>query len=458
MSALPPLVLLLAYYFPPATGIASERMVGFHRHLPTFGWDPLVLAPRDPHFHQAPREGGEDPSSVIRTGSLELSRLLRRRSAGSEPVSRRAQGGGGADDTLSPVIAGVGGNTVRRLVRECLYLPDAQIGWVPFALRAGGRVLEGEPTRDRIVFSSSVPYSAHLAAARLANRFRLPWVAEFRDPWSAQDPSKLPVSPFRRKLDARLEAWIIRRADRIVVTAGRTRDLLLEHFPETVPGKVAVIPNGFEPRGREEAPEPSHAGSIPPPGEPMTLVHAGTLHEPEFAVPVFEALAVLERAHPGSLRLLVYGDPQPWRRALELLGAGHPSWIELVGNVSPEDAQNAIWGASALLLPAPHRRFRPIVLGKLFSYLGSRRPILGVVPPGSEMEDLIRRAGDGRLVPEWDVDGIRLRLEALLKEHRAGRLQAPMVPEKRVAPFTRKARAGDLARVLGEALAERGRA
>ena len=86
--------------------------------------------------------------------------------------------------------------------------------------------------------------------------------------------------------------------------------------------------------------------------------------------------------------------------------------------------------ASVLLLFYPHPRFSRVIAGKLFSYLGARRPILGVVPEGSDMEGLIQTAGDGRMVPDWNVAGIMARLQELLGEHREGALQAPRVPEE----------------------------
>lgn len=408
--------------------------MGFFRHLPEAGWDPLVLAPRDPHFHQAPLEGQEDPASVIRTGSLELSRVLRRGLSVPRP------------DSLQPAHTGGPGPALRRLVRDYLYVPDAQVGWIPFLVRAGTRVLEREKNRKWVLFSSSVPYSAHLAAARLAARVRVPWVAEFRDPWSAQDPSRLPVSTFRRKLDARVEGWVLRRARHIVVTAHRTEELLFQHFPETPSEKVTVIPNGFE---------PGPPGKVPDPAEPMTLVHAGTLQDPAYLAPLLAAVATLEADRPGSVRIISHGDRGPWRTALQDLELGEPDWVDLRGVVSPDTANRAMAGASALLLFYPHIRFARVISGKLFSYLGARRPILGVVPPGSEMEELIFQAGDGWLVPEWDEAGIRRQLNGLLEEHRHGRLQSPRVPAEAVASFTRKARAGDLARVLEEVL-ERG--
>ena len=38
-------VLLLTYHFPPSGAVAVYRMLGLVRHLPAFGWQPIVVAP-----------------------------------------------------------------------------------------------------------------------------------------------------------------------------------------------------------------------------------------------------------------------------------------------------------------------------------------------------------------------------------------------------------------------------
>ena len=438
--------LLLAYYFPPATGIATERMVGFHRHLPAFGWDSHVVAPRTPHFPRAGERAQAKSEGVVRTSAIEISRLFRRGYKG-------LAGGGDEPDeasgSVSPVVAGRLGAALRRWVREWLYVPDAQVGWIPFAVRAGTRAVAASGPGPWVVYSSSVPYSAHLAAARLASRFRMPWVAEFRDPWSAQDELRLPASRFRRELDRRMEAWILGACQRVVVTAERTRELLLEEFPEVPPGKVALVPNGFEP-----LPE----GAPPGPDEPMVLLHAGTLQEPGYLRPLLEAAENINRGSGESpaVRIVSVGDPGPWLETLGAMGLGEVGWVELRGIREPAEAAGEMGHATALLLFYPHERFSKVISGKLFSYLGARRPVFGVVPPGSEMDRLIREAGEGWLVPAWETPAVEERLSGLLLRHRQGTVQSPRVPEEVVRPLTREARAGALARLFEEAIAEGG--
>ena len=91
-------VLIVAYYFPPLAGIGSIRLSRLAHHLPEFGWEPVVLAPRDtPH----PVDPGLsfDEEHVVRSKSIEVSRIGRvlhegaesKPAAGSEGTGRSAR-------------------------------------------------------------------------------------------------------------------------------------------------------------------------------------------------------------------------------------------------------------------------------------------------------------------------------------------------------------------------------
>lgn len=434
--------LLLAYHFPPAVGIAAERMDAFHRHLPAVGWQPRVVAPRAPHFHLAVSGSGGDAPSVVRTGSLELSRILR---WGYGPPER--EGGAETDGTVRPLSPGRAGSALRRWAREWLYVPDAQVGWVPFGIRQGRRALERNPADEWVIFSSSVPYSAHLVAGRLARQGGVPWVAEFRDPWTAHEEAFLRRTAFRRSLDRRIEEWILRAADHLVVTSRATREIFLSSFPFLAPERVTVVLNGFEP-----LPD----GSPPGKDRPMALVHAGTLHHPGFARPLLEALLAMEGEGGPGLELHVYGPQGPWREVLSELGRSEPPhWMSLMGLVTPGEAQRAMTRASALLLLLPDQAYARVISGKLLAYLGARRPVFGILPQGSEMETLVGELGEGWWVRPWARDGVREALGALLAKHREGSLQAPTGSEALLRELTRTSLTGTLAGVFRQVTEDR---
>ncbi len=427
-------VVMLAYYVPPLVGIASERAASLARHLSETGWLPVVVSPEAGFYHRDEASRPPEGVEVVRTGSVELSRIARRIWTGAE---ERVRGG-----AVRAVPVGKGGGHMRRWLREYLYVPDAQNGWIPFARRAAARVV-----RDRasdgpvVVHSSSVPYSAHLAARSVAAAEGVPWVAELRDPWTTCHPSLRPRSALRRAVDRRLESDLLGAADAVVVTSRSTRESLLTAHPALSSRSVHVVMNGFEELVDDLLPTP------PGPGEPMSLLYAGTVAPGVDETPLLEAVSAVEGSHPGAIRMHVLGPADSWRRAAASL-PGSDRWLESPGLVTPGEARRSMAAASVnvILLPGePHRDRLP---GKLFEYLGVLRPLLAVVPPGSEMEAMARRFGDARIVTDYRTGTVADALGGLLEEHRRGRLQAPRGTPEAVAVLSRRAQAGRLAEIL----------
>lgn len=429
-------LIVLAYYFPPLVGVASERWSALTLELAKLGWAPVVVAPSAGFYHRD-QEARDGVGAVIRTRSLELSRGLRRAVA----VARGDDSASAAGDEIRPLTTGRAAELARRLVRDFVYVPDAQIGWLPFAV-AGVRSACRRFDQKPVLVSTSVPYTAHLAAMRVAGRDAIPWVAEFRDPWSTgtfPDRSRFAA---RRSLDHKLERRIVDRADHVVVTSGSTREELLAAHPSLTPERISVVRNGF-------VPIPDRPP--PPSSEPMTILYAGTVNRGENLQPVLEALDDLHTSYPGAFRLRVLGPPEKWRQAR---GPAGRDWLELAGIVTPREARVAMYESSALLLLQSHPAYRSILPGKAFEYIGARRPILGIVLPGQELAELLDDHADARLVPPDDPGQLRSALESLLQEHRAGQLQAPRVSLETIMPLQRAEQAKRLGGIL-DRVAER---
>ncbi len=201
-------VLMVNYYFPPLGGIGSLRALKFATYLPEFGWEPTVLAPRDGAYYRDPSLAFPE-ERVVRTRSLELSRL-----------GKRALAAGGTD--TEPALVGPFLGRAREMVRRWIYRPDAQVGWYPFAVFAGRRTLRAR--RFDAIVSSSFPITAHLVARRLHRSAGLPWVAEFRDPWTdlldTRDPRRRRDKPLERALVAEADVVVVPSPDSIPI--GRT--------------------------------------------------------------------------------------------------------------------------------------------------------------------------------------------------------------------------------------------
>ncbi len=419
-------VLFLAYHFPPQVGIASERAAAMARWLPKNGWDVRVVTVQDGVYPKREEDASwADTSDVIRTPAVELSRILRTLAVGS---SERVH--------AEPLRLGRTGNRLRGLARDLLYVPDSRVGWIPYARRALRLHLSERPS-GALVYSTAVPYSAHLAAWSALGPDTL-WVAEFRDPWSEAHRDVQSGSATRRALNARMHQGILSRADRIIVTTeSGARELTRKR--EVPREKIRVVANGYE---------PGPLGTPPHRAQACRLVYAGSVSPGERVAPLLTALSRVRRRHGDRVRLRVVGPLDPWRQAAG--AAGLQAGLELPGTTSPDVARQEMANASVNVLLKWHPAYRNIVAGKAFEYLGVRRPILAGLPADTEMGRLLERTGEVTFVVADDPNAWETALETVLREHEEGSLQGPRAGTPALADLTREAQARRLARVFDE--------
>lgn len=415
-------LLLLAYHFPPQVGAAAARAASLARWLPEFGWDVEVITVSD-GFH--PSAAGADRAwlcEVERTRSLELSRWARR------AVTRRPL------DDSEPLVLGSRQDRLRRWVREWCYVPDSRAGWIPFARLALKRAL-AKDSRSTIVYSTSVPYSAHFAAwASLGPRTR--WVAEFRDPWSEAPALLRPRSATRRALDERMHRLVLQRADRIVVTSNATAAELVS-ARGLAEDRLSVVPNGFEP-------VPT---SVPPGADQSCLFqYVGTVSEGEDVEPLLRGLQRARSVVGDRLRFRVVGPTQIWQAALRQI-PGLENTVHLVGTTDGRTASEFTGAASANVVLS-WLPFLVTIPGKVFEYLGARRPVIAAVPPGSEAAALLSDYGVVEFVDGADEGAWAEAFLEIARRHQDGALSSPMTGRKSVEELTRRTRAQQLAVVL----------
>jgi glycosyltransferase involved in cell wall biosynthesis len=377
-------VLLVAYYFPPLGGAGSLRVSGFATHLPEYGWEPTVLAPRNGAYHRDPSlRFPED--RVIRSASFELSRIGKR-------LLRV-----GGDDIRPARVAGWR-SALRNGARQFLYYPDAQIGWFPAAWQRGREALRR--TSFDSIFSSSPPVTAHLIARRLHREMSIPWVADFRDPWS----EFLPPGSLVRRRAARLERSVAQTASEVVMTSPSYARWHAAKWNRS----VTVITNGHD---------GEHPRCVASPSR-FTLAYLGSYYpSTQDLTGVWAAIRRLAAAgSPGVDSLLFIGDLPPALRA-ELANHGLDGLVEVAGFLPHAEAIARLRASSALLVAGPRSAegvLRGQITAKLFEYLATERPIVYVGDPASDAAELLRRYPGCYVSAADDVDGI---VKALIRSN-----------------------------------------
>ena len=410
-------VLMVAYSYPPVGGSGVLRVLKFTKYLPQFGFAPVVLTVRNPPLDDLdPTLLEEVPKEVkvIAAASAEQ-QLLR---AASRPAR----------------LLGV--------KPEWFFVPGAQIGWLPFAVRAGEAIIREEDI-DVIFATAPVPTSL-LIGHVLKRRTRKPLVLDFRDPWTQNVFTNNYPTRLHRKLEERMERAVLRSADHVVTTTDEMTRGLIDKYP-FLRDRCATIRNGFDSSDFRELTRTASS-------ERFTITYAGSLYGLRTARHFLLALRNLMGKHRdlrNQIRVVFVGH-QNWRTGRAVQEVGLEDVVEMNGFVPHRESLQLMLNADVLLLVMGQREalgngMGPMMIpGKTFEYLATRRPILALAPAGA-VSDLIKETGSGLVVPPEDVSAIEGAVLDLFARWQAGTLS---VAPYDVSVFERRALTGRLAAVF----------
>ncbi len=401
---------MLAYLFPPLGGAGVQRTLKFVRYLEPLGWDATVVTTRSRHYPaRDPSLLDEIPASaqVIRTPALPVANWL----------------------SLVPYYLGL------KRVAAFFNWPDGGIGWMPFALAAA--LSRARRDRPDVIYSTSAPYGSHLVALIVARLTGVPWVADFRDEWTA-NPHLTDQPRALAELSERAERAITREADRVVVAAGYFR---LQGLAEDDPRRIEIA-NGVD---EDDFPK---TGETTPQHERFVLSHIGTLYDlqdPSVALRALASLGASGAVDVERIRIRLVGNvwlpdfaPPPGIR------------VEQTGYVDHRRAIAEMCAATVLLLYVPASSLAPS--GKLYEYLASGRPILCLTGPDNLASRLVREWDAGVVADPRDEAAIEQALQTLWLRWLENGLQDQVeVRRKTFERYSRRKTAEQLARVLDEA-------
>ena len=433
--------LVVSYYFPPSGGPAVQRVLKTVKYLREYGYEPTVLTVADGAYPQLdPSLAADVPEgvAVYPTASFDpfgvYARLAGKQRQEAVTVGSVGEGGG---------IEGLA-----RWLRANVFLPDARVGWVPFATREALRLHRARPFD--VVLTSGPPHSAHLIGRALKRRAGVPWVADFRDPWTGINYyDALPMTAAARNLDRRLERSVLREADRVVAVSPSWAEELA-----ALAGRedLVVVHNGYDAADFEGLPQGPEAVVR----DRFVLAYVGSMYATRNPTTLWAALAGLREAgEVDKLRVRLVGAVGEDVRA-SLHAAGLDAVTEVVPYVPHEKAVRMMAEAALLLLVVdPCRTERGILTGKLYEYLACGRPILALGPPDGDAARLLEETGGGHLFGRDDVEGVAAYVRAHYAAWASG---APRrgAPAEAAAPFSRRAETGQIAAILDAVTEERG--
>jgi glycosyltransferase involved in cell wall biosynthesis len=396
-------VLLIAYHFPPLGGGGVFRTLKFTKYLPEFGYQPHVLTVMNPMYRiKDPTLIGEIPPSakVYRTFSFEQS-ILR--------APRRLLG----------------------INLKWFYVPDENIGWLPSAVRQGEKIIK--KANIDIVYATAPIFTSFLIGFLLKRKTGKPLVVDYRDPWTQniflEYPSKL-----HRRIDDKLEKFVLETTDHVIVTSDPMKHRLVEKYPFTK-GKIDTITNGFDPEDFKNL-------TVKKDKEKFVIVYTGSLYGRRTGEKFFMAFRELIEANPEletKIQVLITGLISK-QDAFCIEKFGLKNVIKLLGYRSHKESLSLMANADVLLLimsleEVCNAKIGTLTIpGKVFEYLGVKRPILAIVPPGPAA-DIIRSTKTGVIVSPQDTGVIAQTILKLFQDWKNGTLE---VLESDISKYDRR--------------------
>ena len=389
-------VLILSYYWPPGGGPGVQRWLKFVKYLRRFGWEPVVYTPENPEspVFDPSLENDIPKNMTILKRRIREPYTLYKRFLGQKP-EERIQAGFLSEQERPDRKQGLS-----VWIRGNLFIPDARKYWINPSVRYLIPYLKKHPF-DCII-SSGPPHSLHLIGMRLKKQLNIPWVADFRDPWTGIDfYEKLRLTKRSDRKHHKLEKEVIITADAVItVSQGMKKD-----FEKYRKEGMYVITNGYDPAdipAEETGPGSgfliTHLGSINADRNPLVfwkairqLIDEYDFFSKDLAIKLVGTtdVSVRKSIQDHTLDEVVeYSEPVPHNQVFKLLHQSH-----------------------VLLLPVNNTpNASSILTGKLFEYLAAGRPILGIGPVNGEMAGILKETGSGAMCGFRDVETTKTKI------------------------------------------------
>ncbi|WP_166485648.1 glycosyltransferase [Rhodoferax ferrireducens] len=390
-------ILMIAYHFPPLAGSSGiQRTLRFVQHLPSLGWQPLVLSAH--------------PSAYEKT----------------------------SDDLLADVPAGTvvrrafALDTARHLQIAGRYLgwmarPDRWISWKFDAIRQGLKLIE--EFKPDVIWSTYPIATAHVIASALHRKTGIPWVADFRDPM-AQEGYPADPRTWQRYLAIEADAAALARYC-VFTTPGAAR-VYQQRYPAAA-GRMMVLENGYDEESFASAAlqpqvsssEGSTTSSTP---RPLVMLHSGIVYPSERdPTQLFVALGRLQKAGalgPNELHIRFRASVHDDLLHSLALAYGAQDYIELCPATPYREALAEMMAVDALLVMQASNCNAQIP-AKIYEYLRAGKPILGLTDPDGDTAGVLRGAGLNDMARLDSADEIARVLPVFAAAVRADKAKLP---------------------------------
>lgn len=304
--------------------------------------------------------------------------------------------------------------------------------WLPlFVARFGTMLRQAAEVDPHVVWATGNPWSALMAGQRLSKRLGVPYIADFRDPWTLSEAPIRQKWPWAQRIDEWAERRVVAGADALMFQTRRMADAYQQHYAELTPRNV-VIGNSFDPdvfddpisvdRRFDGEDAPSGSSSM------LRIGFFGRFRAISPAAPIIDALVEFRKQQAALVERIRIHSFGPLSEADAAQARAHGLERQFVcEDIVPLERALSTLRRFDLLLVIEDVHPRHVIPAKIFEYLAAGRPILSL-STNLEVAEMLRRTGAGVQI-EDTAAAVRL-LNDCLRAREAGRpLPVPFDPK-----------------------------
>ena len=373
-------VLVITYYWPPSGGAGVQRWVKFIKYFKDQNINPFIISV-DPDFASYPlidnslKNDIPDNTNVYLTKTNEPYSFYKKINNNQTPYAGFANEG-------RPNFF----QKIARFIRGNFFIPDSRKGWNNFAYKKAVEILEKENIDT--VITTSPPHSTQLIGLKLKETQNIKWIADLRDPWTDIYYYKSMLhTKWAKQKDLNYEKRVIEKSDKVVVVSDSIKQLLLNKSNLVKESKIHIIPNGFDDDDFLVLSKNNNSKFL--------LSYVGTITKDYPLDSIKKSISNL------NINLEFTGKAdEPTKLLLNEVASFN-------NHVKHKESINLLLASDMLLLVIPKiSNNKGILTGKLFEYLGARKPILCIGPTDGDAAKIIEECKAGKTFDYSDENGI----------------------------------------------------
>lgn len=395
-------VLVITYYWPPSGGSGVQRWLKTSKYLPEFGWEPVIYTPENPDVNSI-------DESLLSDVSPDL-KVIKRKITEPYGFYKIITGKKKGEHLQANIVSSEKKGFVQKIsayIRANWFIPDPRCWWIKPSVKFLKNYIKSLAPENRpsAIISTGPPHSMHLIARDIHKDMNIPWIADFRDPWTNIFYFKhLGLSAKSLRKHKALEASVLNEADKVVVVTGQMKSEFSTGEYAGLEDKIYVISNGFDPD------DFSSVKKAETDDGKFVVAHTGLM--PESANPdmLWKVLGDGVKSDPGfkeKLLIVTMGQTDASVKN-DIAENGLSDNFKDLGYVSHSTSISWMKRADILLLPLrKEKESKAILTGKFFEYLAAGNNILAFGPTDGDLAKALSETGSGIICEFNDENSIK---------------------------------------------------